>query len=57
MLDGPLLPVGMEAIRVDIEDDEGGMVDDDPATYTVKLASCQDQVSSGLTRGSRGSGY
>ena len=40
MLDGPLLPVGMEAVRVDIEDDEGGTVDDEPATYTVKLASC-----------------
>jgi len=39
MLDGPLLPDGMEAVRVDVEDDEGGAVDDDPATYTVKLAS------------------
>ena len=39
MLDGPLLPVGMEAVRVDVEDEEGGAVDDDPATYTVKLAS------------------
>ena len=40
MLDGPLLPVGMEAVRVDVEDDEGGAVDDDPAAYMVKLASC-----------------
>ncbi|KIM59004.1 hypothetical protein SCLCIDRAFT_27590 [Scleroderma citrinum Foug A] len=39
MLDGPLLLVGIEAVRVDIEDDEGGVVDDDLATYTVKLAS------------------
>ena len=39
MLDGPLLPVGMEAVRVGVEDEEGGAVDDDPATYTVKLAS------------------
>ena len=39
MLDGPLLPVGMEAVRVDVEDEEGGAVDDEPATYTVKLAS------------------
>jgi len=39
MLDRPLLPVGMEAVRVDVEDEEGGAVDDDPATYTVKLAS------------------
>jgi len=39
MLDGPLLPVGMEAVRVDVEDEEGGTVDDEPATYTVKLAS------------------
>ena len=39
MLDGPLLLVGMEAVRVDVEDEEGAAVDDDPATYTVKLAS------------------
>ena len=39
MLDGPLLPVGLEAMRVDIENEEGGAVDDDPATYTVELAS------------------
>ncbi|KIM50684.1 hypothetical protein SCLCIDRAFT_34078 [Scleroderma citrinum Foug A] len=39
MLDGPLLPVGMEAVRVDVEDDKGGVVDDDPAAYMVKLAS------------------
>ena len=39
LLDGPLLPEGMEAVRVDVEDDEGGTVEDDPVTYTVKLAS------------------
>ena len=39
MLDRPLLPVGIEAVRVDIEDDKEGAVDDDPATYMVKLAS------------------
>jgi len=39
LLDGPLLPEGMEAVRVDVEDDEGGAVEDDPVTYTVKLAS------------------
>jgi len=39
MLDRPLLLVGMEAVRVGVEDEEGGAVDDDPATYTVKLAS------------------
>lgn len=40
MLDRLLLPVGMEAVRVDVlEDDEDSTVDDDPATYTVKLAS------------------
>jgi len=39
MLDRPLLPVGMEAVRVGVEDEEGRAVDDDPATYTVKLAS------------------
>jgi len=38
MLDRPLLPAGMEAVRVDVELDEGGAVDNDPATYTVKLA-------------------
>ena len=39
MLNGALLPVRMEAVRVDVEDEEGGAVDDDPATYTVKLAA------------------
>jgi len=39
LLDRPLLPEGMEAVRVDVEDDEGGAVEDDPVTYTVKLAS------------------
>jgi len=39
MLDGPLLPDGVEAVRVNIEDKEGGAVDDDPATFTVELAS------------------
>lgn len=39
MLDGPLLPVGMEVERVDIENEEDAVVDDDLATYTVKLAS------------------
>ena len=39
MLDGPLLPAGMEAIRVGVEDEEGGAVDDDPAMYTVNLAA------------------
>jgi len=39
MLDGPLLPVGMEAVRVGVEDEEDRAVDDDPATYMVKLAS------------------
>jgi len=39
LLDGPLLPEGMEAVRVDVEDDEGGTVEDDLVTYTVKLAS------------------
>ena len=39
LLDGPLLPEGMEAVRVDVEDDKGGAVEDDPVTYTVKLAS------------------
>jgi len=43
MLDGPLLPVGMEVVRVDVEDEEGGVVDDEPATYTVKLASSATQ--------------
>ena len=38
MLDGQLLPVGLEAVRVDLEDEEGGAVDDDLATYTVNLA-------------------
>jgi len=38
MLDGPL-PDGVEAVRVNIEDEEGGAVDDDPATFTVELAS------------------
>ena len=39
MLDGPLLPVGMEAVMMDVEDEEGGAVDEDPATYTVRLTS------------------
>ena len=40
MLDGPLLPVGTEAIRLDLDDnDDDGAADDDPATYVVKLAS------------------
>ena len=39
MLDGPLLPVGMEVERVDIENEEDAVVDDDLVTYTVKLAS------------------
>jgi len=39
MLDGPLLPDGVEAVRVNIEDEEGGAVDDDLATFTVELAS------------------
>ncbi|KIM69014.1 hypothetical protein SCLCIDRAFT_104190 [Scleroderma citrinum Foug A] len=40
MLDGPLLPVGMEAIRLDLDDDDDdGAADDHPATYVVKLAS------------------
>jgi len=39
ILDGPLLPVGMEAIRLDLDDNEDGAVDDDPSTYVVKLAS------------------
>ncbi|KIM61542.1 hypothetical protein SCLCIDRAFT_25845 [Scleroderma citrinum Foug A] len=48
MLDGPLLPVGIEAVRVDIEDDEEGAVDDDPATYMVKLASRPVYGASGM---------
>jgi len=39
ILDGPLLPVGMEAIQLDLDEDEDGVVDDDPSTYIVKLAS------------------
>ena len=39
MLDGLLLLAGMEAIRVGVEDEEGGAVDDDPAMYTVNLAA------------------
>ena len=39
MLDGPLLPDGVEAVRVNIEDEEGGAVDDDLATFTVELTS------------------
>jgi len=39
ILDSPLLPVGMEAIRLDLDDNEDGAVDDDPSTYVVKLAS------------------
>ena len=39
MLDGPLLPVGMEAMVVDVEDEEGGAVNEDPVTYTVRLTS------------------
>jgi len=39
ILDGPLLPVGMEAIQLDLDEDEDGAVDDDPSTYIVKLAS------------------
>ena len=38
MLNGPLLPIGMEAIRLDLDIDEDVAVDDDPATYVVKLA-------------------
>jgi len=30
---------GMEVVRVDVEDEEAGAVDDELATYTVKLAS------------------
>ena len=53
MLEGPLLPVGMEAVRVDVEDKEDGVVDDDLATYTVKLASCAGVsiISTGCQRG------